>query len=134
MQFDVAVNLLCKAKDSLVSYRNTGFVTAQVIAKDICEEMNVETVLKEKRLRSTKRQFAYEAPDEPFADAQKRLEVEILLLVCLIERFKTLADVRESFGALLNFTTLNQEDLSTRCEKLSKILSSGITQILMEKN
>lgn len=69
MQLDVAVDLLAKATTSLTAYRETGFASAQAIAKDICEEMNVEAVLKEKRLRSTKKHFAYEAPDEPIAEA-----------------------------------------------------------------
>ena len=65
MQLDVTVNLIQKSKDNLVSYRTTGFNDAQVSAKEIFEQMNTEAVLKEKRLRSTKRHFAYEAADEP---------------------------------------------------------------------
>ncbi len=44
-------------------------------AKDICEEINVEAVWKQKRLRSTQRHFSYESHDEPFSDALRRLEV-----------------------------------------------------------
>ncbi|KAK4305355.1 hypothetical protein Pmani_022739, partial [Petrolisthes manimaculis] len=58
MHLDVAVDLLKKAEDSLCSYRHTGFVSAQISAKEICEEMNVVAVLKKKRLRTTKRQFS----------------------------------------------------------------------------
>lgn len=46
MQLDVAVDLLKKTKDSLTSYRNTGFSDAQTTAKKMCEEMNVEAELK----------------------------------------------------------------------------------------
>lgn len=48
VHFNVAVNLLTKRKDSLISYINIGFVAAQVVSRDICEEKNVEAVLKEK--------------------------------------------------------------------------------------
>lgn len=72
-QLDVAVGLIQKNKENWVSYRTTGFKDAQVSAKEICEQMNSEAVLKEKRLRTTKRHFAYEAADEPQADAMKRL-------------------------------------------------------------
>ena len=48
---------------------------AQTAAKCICEKMNVEAVLKEKRLRTTKRHFSHEAPDEPIVNALKNLEV-----------------------------------------------------------
>ncbi|XP_076059509.1 uncharacterized protein LOC143036146 [Oratosquilla oratoria] len=69
MHLDVAVNILEKAETSLVSYRDTGFADAQTSAKEVCEEMNVEAALKQKRLRTTKRQFSYEASDEPITDA-----------------------------------------------------------------
>ncbi|CAK6984956.1 zinc finger MYM-type protein 1-like, partial [Scomber scombrus] len=75
MQIDVAVSLIQKNKQNVISYRATGFKDAQVSAKDMCEQMNTEAVLKQKRLRTTKRHFAYEMPDEPQADAMKRLEV-----------------------------------------------------------
>ncbi|KAL6486779.1 hypothetical protein MHYP_G00034050 [Metynnis hypsauchen] len=58
MQLDVVVDLLKKARDFLTSYRHTGFSDAQITAKEMCEEMNVEVVLKQKRLRSTKRHFS----------------------------------------------------------------------------
>ncbi|XP_068250235.1 uncharacterized protein [Palaemon carinicauda] len=72
MHLDVAVDIHKKAETSLVSYRDTGFADAQTSAKEICEEMNVEAALKQKRLRTTKRQFSYEAPDEPITDALKK--------------------------------------------------------------
>ncbi|XP_076044803.1 uncharacterized protein LOC143027403 [Oratosquilla oratoria] len=86
MQLDVTVDLLTKAKTSLTNYRRIGFTSAQVSAKDMCEEMNVEAVLKEKRLRSTKRHFAYEVADEPIADAMKRLEITFFNLLTFIHK------------------------------------------------
>lgn len=74
MQLDIAVNLINKTKASLKTYRPTGFVDAQTTAKELCENMNVEAVLKEKRLRSTKKHFTYEAADEVVITAMKRLE------------------------------------------------------------
>ncbi len=73
MHVDLAVSLLKKTERGLQSYRASGFVTAQMAAKDICEEMNVEAVLKQKRLRSTKRHFSYESHNEPFSDALRKL-------------------------------------------------------------
>lgn len=72
MQMDVAVDLLGKTEASLVSYRITGFASAQAPAKEICHEMNVETVLMQKRLRKTKRHFSYESPDEEVTDALRK--------------------------------------------------------------
>ncbi|XP_060795468.1 zinc finger MYM-type protein 1-like [Neoarius graeffei] len=82
MQVDLAVSLLKKAEQSLQSYRASGFVAAQIAAKDICEAMNVEAVLKQKRLRTTKRHFSYESHDEPFSDVLKKLEVGFFKCGC----------------------------------------------------
>ncbi|XP_034078797.1 uncharacterized protein LOC117550471 [Gymnodraco acuticeps] len=131
MQLDVAVDLLTKANMSLTSYRDTGFAAAQATAKDMCEEMNVEAVLKEKRMRSTKKHFAYEAPDEPIADAMKRLETTFFNVVVdttiesLKDRFETLGEVRARFGVLLNFKKLDGVELCNQCDKLCSTLSTG---------
>ncbi|KAK0145338.1 hypothetical protein N1851_015758 [Merluccius polli] len=69
MQIDIAVKLIERAKTSLSEYRQAGFADAQSTAKELCEALNIEPELREKRLMSTKRQFAYEAADEPMNDA-----------------------------------------------------------------
>jgi hypothetical protein len=45
MQLEITVNLISKA--SLTTYWETGFSEAQTTAKSICEEINMEAVLKE---------------------------------------------------------------------------------------
>lgn len=37
--------------------------------------MNTEAVLKQKRIRNTKKQFSYDAADEPLTDALQNMEV-----------------------------------------------------------
>lgn len=131
MQLDVAVDLVQKNKGELISYRKTGFCDAQTSAKEICEQMNTEAVLKEKPLRSTKRHFAYEAADEPIVDAMKRLEVSFFNAVvdCSIQsledRFKSLSEVKENFGVLLNFRELDRKVRREQCELLGEKLSCG---------
>ncbi|XP_034056012.1 uncharacterized protein LOC117535596 [Gymnodraco acuticeps] len=131
MQLDIAVDLLRKTEVSLVSYRSNGFASAQASAKDICGQMNVEAVLKQKRLRTTKRQFSYESPEEQVSDALKKLEVSFFNMVVdvsiasLQERFKALGEVEQKFGVLLNFPDLPKEDLTKQCETLSNTLSWG---------
>ncbi|XP_039613975.1 zinc finger MYM-type protein 1-like [Polypterus senegalus] len=85
MHVDVEVNLLKKTERGLLNYRATGFASAQMSAKDMCEDMNVEAVLQQKRLRSTKRHFSYELFDEPLSDALKKLEVTFLMLLLMLQ-------------------------------------------------
>lgn len=108
MQIDIAVKLIEHAKTFLSDYRQTGFADAQSTAKELCEALNIEPELKEKRLRSTKGQFAYEAPDEPMNDAMKKLEVTFFntvvdsALTSLQDRFEMFTEVKEKFGANTN--------------------------------
>ncbi|KAJ3590260.1 hypothetical protein NHX12_008214 [Muraenolepis orangiensis] len=132
MQLDVAVDVIATAKTSLTQYRASGFAAAQTTAKDLCEEMNIEAVLVQKRLCNTKRQFTYEAADEPLADALRSLEVTFFNVVVdaalnpLEERFDTMQNVKDNFGVLLNFnnvTTMSRDTLKNQCADLEKMLS-----------
>ena len=129
MQMDVAVDLLRKTEASLVGYRDSGFALAQVCAKEMCEKMNVEAVLKQKRIRKTKRQFSYEIPDQEMTDALRKMEVSFfnvvvdVSIVSLQERFQALGEVEKTFGVLVNFPELPNEDLRKQCETLSNTLS-----------
>ena len=49
LHVDVAVSLLRKTERGLSNYRATGFMTTQMSANDICEGMNVEAVLQQKK-------------------------------------------------------------------------------------
>ncbi|KAK0150733.1 hypothetical protein N1851_008167 [Merluccius polli] len=83
-----------------------------VVNCQLCEALNTEPELREKRLRSTKRQFAYEAADEPMNDALKKLEVTFFNTVVgsalrpLHDIFETFTEVKETFGVLLDFRQL----------------------------
>ncbi|XP_042240910.1 uncharacterized protein LOC121878653 [Homarus americanus] len=131
IQLGVAVDLLKKTRDDIVSYRNTGFADALTIAKEICEAMSVDTVLKQKRLRTKKCHFSYECADEPVSDVLKRMETTFFNVVVdtvissLNERFKTLGEVNEKFKVLLGFTDMSDKDIVDHCQTLSNTLTHG---------
>lgn len=91
--------------------------------------MNVEAVLNQKRLRTTKRQFGYESPDEPVQDALRKMEVTFFNVVVdraissLDERFQNLDDVNEKFGVLTNFHKMPKQELLHHCQTLSDALT-----------
>lgn len=128
MHVDLAVSLLKKTEQGLQSYRARGFVTAQMAAQDICQEINVEAVLKQKRMRSTKCHFSYESHDEPISDALKKLEVGFFNVVvdaatsAIKERFSTLENVGNKFRVLTHFPSLADEELAERCKALGTTL------------
>ena len=93
--------------------------------------MNTEAVLKEKRFRSTKRHFAYEAADEPIQNEMKKLEVAFFNVVAdcgiqsLEDRFQSLGEVTDNFRVLLNFSDLEAETLRDQCRNLGDLLTYG---------
>lgn len=105
MQLDVTVNLLRKTETALSTYKTTGFVDAQISAMDMYNDMNVEAVLQQKRLKSMKKHFSYESPDEPINDALKKLEVTFFNVVVdaaissLQKRMQTLREVSQFWCA-----------------------------------
>lgn len=139
MQLDIAVRLIDSTKINLSKYRQSGFDEAVSTAKELCEALNIETELKEKRLRSTKRHFAYEAADGPLNDALKKLEVTFFncvvdsALMSLQERFETMNQVKEKYGVLLDFSKVNgmsKEDLKRHCNEVHKTMTDkGLADI-----
>ncbi|XP_042216871.1 uncharacterized protein LOC121862621 [Homarus americanus] len=129
MQLGVAVDLLKKTRDHIVSYRNTGFADALTTAKEICEAMNVDTVLKQKRLKTKKCHFSYKCADEPVSDALKRMDTTFFNVVMdtaissLNERFKTLGEVNGKFKVLLGFTDMSDKDIVDHCQTLNNTLT-----------
>ncbi|KAI2647674.1 Zinc finger MYM-type protein 1 [Labeo rohita] len=119
--------------EEVASFRQSGFVDAQSTAKELCEALNIEPELKEKRLRSTKRHFAYEAADEPISDALKKLEVTFFnsvvdsALASLQERFEIFTQVKDRFGVLLDFSQvqgMSKETLQKHCTEVEKTLTA----------
>ncbi len=88
----------------------------------------MEAVLKQKRLRSTKRHFSYESHNEPFSDALRKLEVGFFNVVvdtamsAITERFSTLENVGIKFWVLTNFPSLADEKLAEQCNALGTTL------------
>ncbi len=122
------MSLLKKTERGLQSYRASDFVTAKMAAKNMCEEINVEAVLKQKWLRSTKRHFSYESHDEPFSDALRKLEVGFFNVVvdaatsAITERFSTFENMGNIFGVLINVPSLADEKLAEQCNALGTTL------------
>ncbi|CAK6983642.1 Uncharacterized protein FKW44_014134%2C partial, partial [Scomber scombrus] len=78
---------------------STGFSDAQTTTKKMCDEMNVKAELKQKLLRTTKRHFGYESPDEPIQDALRKMETTFFNVIVdtaissLDERFQNLGEL-----------------------------------------
>lgn len=89
----------------------------------------MEAVQKEKRLRSMKKHFAFEASEETIADATKRLEATFFSVVVVTaiesfqDRFET-GGVRARFGELFSFQQWDDQKLCNLYD-LCRTLSTG---------
>ncbi|XP_068115177.1 uncharacterized protein [Hyperolius riggenbachi] len=129
MQLEAAIKLLRKTETFLVNYRRSGFTSTHSSASYICEEMNSEPVLKLKRLRNTKKDFSYQAPDEFIDDDIINMEVSFFnkvvdsSIASVQERLQMLNEVESKFQVLTNFPKLSPEELNEQCTTLSHFLS-----------
>ena len=61
MQLDVAIQQIKELVTHLTQYRDTGFHSAMITAKEIARTMDVEQIFKQNRNRRRKRHFNYES-------------------------------------------------------------------------
>lgn len=137
MQLDIAVRLsIDSSKVNLPKDRQCGFDEAGSIAKELCDTPNIEPELKEKRRRSSKRQFAYKAVDEPLMTTFKSLRSHIstvlwtLALLSLQEKLEAMNQVKESYGVLLDFSKVNRMskvNFKNHCREVHKTLNDKRT-------
>ncbi len=126
MHVDLAGSLLKKTERGLQSYRASGFVIAQMAAKDICEEMW--------RLFWNKKGWC---PQSATSHMNQMMSLSVMHLSwrvgffnvvvdaatsAITERFSTLENVGNKFGVLTNFPSLANEELAEQCNALGTTL------------
>ena len=131
MHIDVALDQLKDLVSYFKSYRENGFTSAMISAKEIANEMGVKSQFRERRVIRRKRQF-----DEPIvSDDTKSLEelfrIDYFLymvdqVVSSIQiRFEQFQEYDKNFGFLFTFDKLKLLDenvLKTYCLNLENIL------------
>ncbi|CAB3233161.1 unnamed protein product [Arctia plantaginis] len=118
--------LLGKCCTFLEEYRNTGFKSAILTAKELAEELEIEPVFKATtRIRYVKRQAGETARDEPIASPEKIIEIEFFnclldtTLISVNERFEQLNEYSEYWSFLYNIKQIPEKpDLVKFCGDL----------------
>lgn len=139
MQLDVAVQQVEGLVTYLKKYRDNGFSSALITAKEIACEMGVEQKFKDRRVRRKKKQFDYEAAEETRLSPEETFRTGFFLLivdqalVSMEKRFEQLQNYSQLFGFLYDMQSLrklNDEDLLKCCMNLDVSLRSGETRDL----
>lgn len=134
MQLDVAIHQIKGLITYLTKYRDTGFHSSMITAKEIASEMGVDQAFKQRRNRRRRAQFDYENTEEATLSAEQIFRTGYFL--CIIDqaltsmktRFEQLQHYDTLFGFLYNINTmrhLNDEDLLKCCMDLDAALRSG---------
>ncbi|XP_062203442.1 uncharacterized protein LOC133905697 [Phragmites australis] len=114
------------------SYRNEGFASSLIIAKDIASEMGVEASFPVKRRSIRKKQFDETDYNEANLQAERAFEVDYffvmvdVVITSLKTRFEELQEFKSIFGFLMSSTILKSLDgieLKDRCTKFTETFS-----------
>lgn len=131
MDIITATSIVKGCLNYIISYRNTGYISAVSSAKDIAETLNVEPSFKLKRRRLTKRQFQCESLDnyEPTLEEEFKRDFFYRLIDTSItsiqSRFEQLEAHKNTWGFLYNISDLPEHDtLVKHCMDLHNTLKN----------
>lgn len=135
MDLNSAVTLLDSCINYIRKYRVSGFERTLVDAKQLAENLDVDAVFVDKRVRRKKRAIMYETPDEIMTDPHERFKICVFNVildkadVSLNERFKQLKFFEETWGFLFKLKDLPiVSELEKLCQNLETQLSDDTDQ------
>lgn len=144
MQFDLALQCIDQTLKFLENYKETGFSSAEIIAKELAEELEMSTdeikfsTEKTIRRRKVRKQFDYECADETVTDPKEKFRIEFFnvlmdqAIMSLNERFAQMKQHYDYFGFLHNLSknaNLSDDELNKHCADLSNVLTDDIDTI-----
>lgn len=125
-----ATNLLQKCCQFVKDYRNHGYASAVITAKEIAEKAEISPVFKETRTRKRRRMFDYESPDETPTDAEENFKITVFyslidtVLNSLETRFQQLSTFNANWSFLYDLKRpTDKPELEQSCLNLEKILT-----------
>ncbi|XP_059627381.1 uncharacterized protein LOC132270202 [Cornus florida] len=131
MQIDVAIDLLKGLISFFETYRENGFKSAMIEAKEIATKMEVEPLFRERRVICRKKQFDESANEERTQSAEESFKINYFIYIVdqalssLKSRFEQFQQYDDSFGFLFNLErlkSLNNDSLKCSYHNLENIL------------
>ena len=128
---DAAISHLKALISFFETYRETGFESDKIIAKEIAAQMKIEPTFCEKRIIYRKKQFDENASEEITHSAEESYRVDYFLYIVdqaissLNSRFEQFQKYEDIFGFLFDLHKLHITDddyLKSCCDKLEKFM------------
>jgi hypothetical protein len=115
--------------DYFKTYRNDGFASSMINAKEIAFEMGVEPSFPVKRRAIRKKYFDENNNEEAILDSEKQFKIFYFMVIIdmtihsLKARFDQLESFRELFGFLMTSKALDGPELKVCCTTLAAVFS-----------
>jgi hypothetical protein len=115
--------------DYFETYRNDGFASSMINAKEIAFEMGVEPSFPVKRRAIRKKYFDENNNEEAILDSEKQFKIFYFMVIIdmtihsLKARFDQLESFRELFGFLMTSKALDGPELKVCCTTLAAVFS-----------
>jgi hypothetical protein len=115
--------------DYFKTYRNDGFASSMINAKEIAFEMGVEPSFPVKRRAIRKKYFDENNNEEAILDSEKQFKIFYFMVIIdmtihsLKARFDQLESFRELFGFLMTSKPLDGPELKVCCTTLTAVFS-----------
>lgn len=125
-----ATNLLHKCCQFVKEYRDTGYASAVIIAKEIAEKAEISPVFQQTRNRRRKRMFDYESQDETPIDSEQNFKTTVFyplidtIVNSLEIRFQQMSNFNASWCFLYDLKRpVDKPELEQSCLNLQNILT-----------
>lgn len=118
-----------KMRNWLLEYRDSGYQTVLLRARNLATELAIEPDFKQKRTKWRTAMFDYESTDTPIQDAEVQFEVTCFnyitdkALTELEDHFEDLKVHHQLFGVLTDFRQMNEDEIKARCKTLEEKLA-----------
>ncbi|XP_052192318.1 uncharacterized protein LOC127801345 [Diospyros lotus] len=139
MHIDVAMDQLKDLLSFFETYKEKGFQSAIVSAKELANEMEVEPIFREKHVIRRKKQFDENVDDDKTQSAEESFRIDYFIYMIdqvissLRSRFEQFGIYEKKFGFLCNFKKLKSMDedvLKEYCLNLENVLEyDGLSDI-----
>ncbi|XVF56890.1 hypothetical protein PTKIN_Ptkin06aG0156900 [Pterospermum kingtungense] len=135
MHIDVAINQLNGLISYFEKFRESGFTSAMISAKEIAKEMEIEPIFREKRVIRKRKQFDENVNDEAILSVEESFRIEYFLYIVdqaissFKSRFEQFQVYENNFGFLFNFKklkSLDDDSLKNYCLNLKNVLKVDI--------
>ncbi|XP_051158201.1 uncharacterized protein LOC127279718 [Leptopilina boulardi] len=137
--FLLATSLLQKCCKFVKDYRNNGYASAVIVAKEIAEKADISPVFQQTRTRRRRRMFDYESQDETSTNPEENFKITVFytLIDTIVNSLDMHFEQMSNFNSILSFLydlkrPIDKPELKQFCLNLENILTHDSSSDIYE--